>query len=339
MSKKNILLNNDGLYNEYREECEESIDFFTGSKIEVSDKKHKEEDSDKDKIEGSEDISGLETLVVTFGGGVGVRDVPIFPYEKVNEMNNEIYNLFQNKIKKLEKRINYTTQKLDKKGIKEKPIKLKQVVKRLGIPKKVTSDPKWVLNSIYEAIYFYLLTVKAQEILITYSKENPDTSEKYLALQFDILEKLGKVFSSSSANKGVYTSKPLPGNKTFNLRISKSIFSNSLLTYFIDLKTPVESVSEFYTPDINLINSAIKYLKECDKLITNNQKYSLVLGVDLNKKLNPRYKKPKERRFNRYGSRYYLWLANLNKRLVTTSLQYIISTTEALDDFINQGIK
>lgn len=353
MSKKNILLTDDGIYGEYRNGYKDSIDFFIGNDVKVKKKKEGDTDSDEKDVEGAEHLSQLVSAFSTpylhsheaffkdlegsENRNLTVKNVLQAIWEFIKETGVWIYNFFTNKIARVDAKVKYTIQKRKINGIKNHPVKFTASIRQLLAPNIVTSDPSWVVNAAALSLNFYSNAINAHKLLRNYIKEKPNTPEEYLALQFTILDKIGRGVTGNKAIRGIYSTEPLPGNRVFNVRISPSATSSEILTYFNASSAYVKLVSPTWTPNSGIIDKSIGMLENYLYVLVKDQKNVFTLVNNFANEI---------KRVSNSGTpissetkKYYIWLTNLNKRLVSSTLQYAIFTIEALDDFLNQGIR
>lgn len=351
MSKKNILLTDDGIYGEYRNGYKDSIDFFIGNDVKVK-KKDTKDVPEKD-VKGAEQLSELvqsfsasqphshETFFAELEGvenrNITVKSVLQSIWEFIKETGIWVYNFFTNKIARVDAKVKYTIQKRKINGIKTNPVKFTSSIRQLLVPNIVTSDPSWVINSAAMSLNFYSNCIDAHKLLRNYIKEKPKTPEEHIALQYTILDKIGKGITGNRPHKGIYSTEPLPANRIFNIRISPSVTSSEILTYFSASSAYVKLVSNTWTPNSGIIDKSISMLENYLYVLVKDQKNVFTLinnfANEIKRMSNSGVEISSETR------KYYIWLTNLNKRLISSTLQYAIFTIEALDDFVNQGIK
>lgn len=374
---KNILLTNDNLQSDIRDGYPDSVDFFVGNKISVEKKEKTEEKPEKKKEEKKEekkpeeeeneddtpsdddedDVAGLEALILGFAKP-RVSVAPSFSFDEVDgqegigstaksildaiwkfikDIGDWIYNLFTNKIARIDTRVKYTNQRRRINGIKTGQIPYPASVKRLFVPAMISASPTWVSNAVKSAETFYKKVIDGHKLLKTFIEEKPKSQEEFVALQKKVLDALGRTITSNGPRNGVYQTDILPGNRIFNIRISPALNSDEILTYFTDSSALVKLKTSSWESTPSLIDEALTTLDSFRDTLTKEQRNASFLiksfAGEIDKSIRANKKISKETK------KYYVWLGNLNKRLTNTTLQYATYCIEALDDFINAGLK
>lgn len=347
--KRNPLNTNDALYNEYRKGFEESSEFFNNSKkIEI-----KRDETEKDTTpEEEEEIEGLEAIIKTFTlpshdfafetvtGNEGLKAFARSTVEAIIEaikaIGRYLYDLFLNKVKRVEAKVAFLKKKRQMKGIVYHPVKYNELSKRLYIPSMVSTNPIWVANCARVAIDFYTRTVEAHKIIIKYLQYKPISQKHLYELKTALLGDLGKKICDGPVGPIAYTTGILPGGRVFNVVQEPGDF-DSVLTFFSSAAVMVKLKSPTWVPETAIISNAITVLDEFVKVIKKEQTSTFTLTGNFENAVKKAKNAQGEVDVN--TRQYYAWMTNLNKRMVNLNLQYATYIIDGLCGFVNSGLK
>lgn len=335
----------DGIYSDVMEKFDDTLDLFTGTKIEIV----KEDEAKED----SEEIDGLETLVKTFSNynfksfeeeeisgeeGIGsfVGNALSSLWQLIKDIFSWIGSLFNNKITRIESKFQYTKQQRKINGIKNNEVKYPSSCRNLLTPNLVSDTPDWVKSAGKFGVDIYKSFIKAQTSL---RKEISIIDEGlYSEKRKAVIELLVKDLEGSfNFKNNAHISDIYPGNRVLNILDPEGKDINQALMYFTDSSVPVKFKKETFTPTPVLIDGVIDTAEELVKLIKDNQSNTSSIQKEFEKKvkeLMDRNKKilPEQRQ-------YLSWLVILNKRITSLGLQYTNRVLDGLIGFINAGIK
>lgn len=361
MSKQTKGFSNDPLYGNLNNNYAENVDFFSGKKIEVS--KQKKEDAEFNKKEEettylenvdneeAEDLAGVESLVMSFGnlplpqeteiqGTEGLvklgKDLLVALWELVKDIGRLIRNLFNNKLARVDSKIKYTEQKRKLNGIKDGPVNYPRSCRQLMIPSKITLDGDWVFNCAEIGIAFYERVIASHKLLKVDIKKQPsgDVEERKIKTVNDDIAKI--VCGDRLGNDGLASSEILPGNKMFVVRKPVLGSPDAALTYFSQSSIAVSLRSPTFNPNPGLIDNAIRTMNHYRDTIESVQKNSSEIQREFEREVNDMIKHSNSDKDQR---KYLNWLVGVNKRMISTTLQHAIQVIDALDDFVNAGVR
>ena len=361
MSKPKTGFSNDRLYGSLDNNYADNVNFFSGKEVVVEKVEPEEKPEEKPAEEKSadeemtvEEIDGIESIVRNFGqirfqdkhedpihdGNEGLvsfgKSLIIALWEMIKDIGRWIRDLFTNKLARVDSRIRYTEQRRKIEGIKDTEVKYPYSIKRLMIPSKVSIEPDWTYNCADVGIVFYRKILAAHQSLKSHiSKEDPGPLPT--AKRNTVENAIARIVTGSGFNaNGVSQTDILPGNRIFNVRAPLEDSPDSAVTFFTESMIDPLLKSKTFMPTPYLIDNAIKTLREYRSVVGDAQKTS----SELQRKFESEVSAMMKGEAVAVTTRTYMkWLVNTNKRLLNGSLQHAIHTMEALDDFINAGLR
>lgn len=359
MSKMKRGYSDDPLYADLDNNYADNVNFFSGKQIVVESKsdaefnKKEEEDTHEENVENEEkeDVTGVEAIVLGFstmavvpayvevegseGLGSTAKNLLLSLWQLIKDIGIWIKNLFTNKLARVDSRIRFTEQRRKINGIKDGEIKYPSTIRRLMIPSKITMDGDWVYNCADIGITFYEGVLKAHADLK--SRINQSFTGDLESAKLKTIDD-GIAFPITRAVPG---SKPmqtdiLPGNRIFVIRHPLTENPEATLTYFMESNIEPQLKNKMFHPTPSLIDNCMKTLNRYRTVVGNAQRNTSEIQREFEREVNKLLKGATVEADHR---RYLSWLANTNKRLINTTLQHAIHTIEALDDFINAGLR
>lgn len=348
---------NDPLYKNLNMDFEDNVNFFSGEKVEVTKKDETENENDKKEKDtetpSEEEIEGLENLVKSFSfkvenvvntdpiveGNEGIisfgKSLAISLWELIKDIGIWIKSLFTNKMARIETKVQYTAQRRKLKGIKDgEEVRYPSSVMMLVIPTKVSMDPDWTYECAEVGIAFYTKVMDVVKDLKHWiTKEIEDKDEAKL----QVMQSIAKSLTGQSLKEGEQvTTDIIPGNRVYNVRSPIADNANAALTFFSESNTTGKPKTEKFTVTGPLIDNALKVLVNYQQAIERNQKNTSELQRTFESEVNRLINNEK---ITSDRKQFLAWLSNTHKRLVNTTLQQAVQTINALDDFINAGLK
>lgn len=374
MSKPKTGYSDDKLYSSLNNNYADNVNFFSGKEVVVESKsdaefnkkeeeetheenvKNEEEEANKSADEEMDDeqVAGIESVVANFGR-IQFRDKyedPIYDgteslvsfgknllislWEMIKDIGRWIVNLFGNKLARIDTRVRYTEQRRKISGIKEGECKYPYSIKRLMIPSKVAIEPDWTYNCADVGIKFYRKVLEAhlslKDRIGSGSITNLDQVKKNT-----VEESIARVITGRGFNStNLAQTDILPGNRIFTVRAPLPESPDAALTYFIESSIDPVLKKKTFISTPYLIDNALKTLTEYRAAVNVAQKTSSELQRKFESEVNALMKGESVESEVRM---YLKWLVVLNKRMLNVSLQHAMHTIEALDDFINAGLR
>lgn len=257
-------------------------------------------------------------------------------WELIKDIGRWIADLFTNKIARIDSRVSFTEQKRKMNGVKEGEVKYPYTIKRLMIPSQISTEPDWVCSCAEVGIGFYRNVTKAHQMLKeAISKDSISNLDQH---KKDVTERCiarpitGSGFGSTNMAK----TDILPGNRIFVVRAPLPETPEAVVSYFIESDVEPVLKNKVFIPTPYLIDSALAILKKYRTAVVSTQKNSSELQRKFEREVSDMLKGEKTDQEVRL---YLKWLVNTNKRLMSTTLQHAVQTIEALDDFIDAGLK
>ena len=351
MSKYTRGYTKDPLQKNLNMDFEDNINFFSGKNIEIN--FNDEEIIKEDKEENSDDISGLENLVKSFGniqknlidkepfinGSEGIMSVGksliTSLWQLIKDLGEWIKSLFTNKIARIEAKINYTVQRRKINGIRTgEEVRYPSTAVLMVIPTKVGKEPEWVYECVEEDVQFYQKSSKTiKELKNFITQEVKDINES----KFEVMKFIAKELTHQSLKEGeLVKTDILPGNRVYVILAPIADNPNAALTYYTESNTSASPKTDKFTVTQPLIDNSIKVLVKYHDAVGQAQKNMTELQREFEREVNKIIKTDSissERR------QFLAWLCNVHKRFINTTLQHAVQVINALDDFINAGLK
>lgn len=367
MSKPKTGYSDDKLYSSLDNNYADNVNFFSGKEVVVvKEEKKDEEDKPEEKLVeepvdktadeemDDEQVAGIESIVANFGriqfrdkyedpiydGTEGLisfgKSLLISLWEMIKDIGRWIVNLFSNKLARIDTRVRYTEQRRKISGIKEGECKYPYSIKRLMIPSKVAIEPDWTYNCADVGIKFYRKVLQAH--LSLKDRITSSSISNFEALKKSTVEEsIARIVTGSGFNgANLAQTDILPGNRIFTVRAPLPESPDAALTYFIESSIDPVLKKKTFTSTPYLIDNALKTLTEYRAVVNIAQKTS----SELQRKFESEVSALMKGETVESEVRLYLkWLVGLNKRMLNVSLQHAMHTIEALDDFINAGLR
>lgn len=363
MSKPTTGYSDDKLYSNLNNNYADNVNFFSGKEVTITKKEKKEEDVPKDPpVEekttdeemDDEQVEGMESIVANFGriqfrneyedpiydGTEGLvsfgKGLLISLWEMIKDIGRWIVNLFTNKLSRIDTRVRYTEQRRKINGIKEGECKYPYSIKRLMIPSKVATEPDWTYNCADVGIKFYRKVLQAH-LSLKERITRDSISSLDMAKRNTVQECIAEIVTGSGFNSAnLAQTDILPGNRIFTVRAPLPESPDAALTYFIESSIDPLLKKKTFTSTPYLIDNALKTLTEYRATVNIAQKTSSELQRKFESEVAALMK---GERVETEVRAYLKWLVVLNKRMLNISLQHAMQTIEALDDFINAGLR
>lgn len=361
MSKPKTGYSDDKLYSSLDNNYADNVNFFTGKEVVVV-KEEKKEDPKEDEPEektadeemDDEQVAGIESIVANFGsiqfrdkyedpihdGTEGLvsfgKNLLISLWEMIKDIGRWIANLFTNKLARIDARVRYTEQRRKISGIKEGECKYPYSIKRLMIPSKVAIEPDWTYSCADVGIKFYRKILEAH--LSLKSRISRDSiAHLDLEKKNTIQDSIAKIVTGGGFNgANIAQTDILPGNRIFTVRAPLPESPDAALTYFIESSIDPVLKKKTFISTPYLIDNALKTLTEYRAAVNIAQKTSSELQRKFESEVAALMKGEKVESEVRL---YLKWLVMVNKRMLNATLQHAMHTMEALDDFINAGLR
>lgn len=329
----------DYIYGERMAEYEDRQNFFLNEKVEVKKDDVKEEDK--------ETVDGLEALVSRFVSYSTVK-IPQLPPEYAGtegwakksidfivqlakDLVDFIVNLVNNRLGRIERRMNRTSMARKNDGLKTKDVKYPITIRRLWTPMNVSNNPNWVAGAIKETTDWYKKVIEAHKLINAIVDRPWSSSDTPESVVMSVTHLLGM----KDQNSGTLQSAVLPSNRKFALEFNEER-PGEFKMFFQNNDAPAKLRSPEWEPSSFVMDNTLKAISTSIKDIRSNQSTVSQLYRKFEKKVkeleNTRETVEPQRKF-------YSWLINFDRRLLSTNLQYTMSGLEAGLDFINAGVK
>ena len=220
-------------------------------------------------------------------------------------------------------------------GIREgEEVKYPFSVHNLMVPAKMSLDPNWVKDCIRIDMSFYKRVMKAVREMKKFIVRKVEDVEKE---KFEVMSVLAGIITDSTLKEGESTqSEVLPGCRVYNILAPLKDSPSAALTFFSTANSSAVLKSNTFKVTGPLIDSTIKVLEEYQQLINEHQKNTSQLQKEFESEAD---KILRQENVTPERKRFLSFLCNIHKRLVNTTLQHAVQSINALDDFINAGIK
>lgn len=336
----------DYIYGERMEPYEDRMNFFLNEEVDI--KKTNVKNGNEAKVDGlesiiqrfssygsiklsdsfgelSNEVSGLES---TANRVKGILDIII---QAAKDAVDFLLNFINNRIARISSRAYRTSMHRKRDGIKQGEIPYSAGMRRLFVPLKVSKDPNWVISSLQDVSQFYRGTIKAYK----YLNECIGKTDSGMSLKNSIDKTLSGVASEmgmSNTTDG-YSSDVLPGVRVFHIDTNVDDARMYFASAPIDVKLPSPTyVSAGVTMDkiLSVVDSIVKDIK-------SNQSTLSQLSRNFEKAVR-RYESNSAVSLTPDERAYYNWIIKFNKRLMNSSIQYVIGSLDVALDFVNSGI-
>lgn len=340
----------DYIYGERMEPLEERMNFFLDEKVKVDKSKVKDEDKDA--------VDGLESIIERFSS-YGKKelplnnDIPSEPYvDGVESASNVkrlinfliqlakdavdfIMNLVNNRIARIDAREYRVSLNRKRNGILSDPVKYPAVVRRLLQPHRVSTDPNWITFVLKDVNDFYDDTIKAYKSL---TKEISTVAGIDIDLKSkvsDSIAEVARIMHMSKSGDG-YTTEILPGNKHFviNEPTAEDPDKVAIFVQFAAVDSKLKSPD--YQPSGVMFDDTLKVIKGLLRDVRSNQSTVSQLYRTFEKEGR---KQESENRLSPNQRAYLNWLIRFNKKLMTLSIQYVLTALDTGLDFVNSGLR
>jgi hypothetical protein len=337
----------DYIYGERMEPFEERMNFFLNEKPET--KKDNVKEEDKTEVDGLESIiksfSCLSVKPVEFIEETSVdgleaankgRKFIDFLIQLAKDAVEFIMNLINNRISRVTNKEARIAFERKRNGIQNEPVKYPAGVRRLLHPLKVSSDPNWVNSVLKEVDDFYNDTIKTYKLLTGKIKETNTPGFNLESAISDTIKDASKQLSMKQSGE-TYQSEVLPGNKRLVLNDVKNGDTSQIGIYFSASTIETKLKEPEFQPTSFMIDDTLSTIKKLVNNIKSNQS-------TISQLYRAFEKETKSFQNNTAGltteQRDYLnWLIRFNKRLMSATIQYVLSCLDTGLDFINAGLK
>jgi hypothetical protein len=350
-SPKEPIDSTDYIYGERMEPYEGRMNFFLNEKVDVKKDNVKEEDK--------ESVDGLESIIQRFSsfGGIqlpameeDVSTAVVDGVESANQVKKVIHflvqlakdavafllNLINNRVARLDNREFRVSLRRKRDGIVSHAVKYPATVRRLFDPLTISMDPNWVKGSLASVNDFYDSTVDAYRKLGSLI-ESAGTEDFDLAGQIDkTLSALKKELKLTESGD-TFTTGIIPGNRQLVIERPTVDNLNKVGIYFQNSTVPVKMLSDEYEPSGPMVDATLAEVRKTVKNIRSNQSTVSQLYRSFEKEakkyeLGTKHLTPD-------GRAYLNWLVRFNKRLMTVTLQYVLTGMETGLDFVETGLR
>lgn len=336
---KNPKLSADYIYGERMREYEDRQNFFLDEKVEVKKDDVKEEDK--------ETVDGLEALVSRFVSYSTVK-IPQLPPEYAGtegmvgktidfivqlakDLVDFIVNLVNNRLGRIQYRLNRTQIARKNDGLKSKEVKYPLTIRRLWTPMNTSTNPNWVAGAIKETNDWYKKIIDAHKLINAIVDRPWSESDTPASVITSVTHLLGM----KDLNSGTLQSAVLPSNRRLALEFNNDRPSDFKI-FFQNNDAPAKLKSQEWEPSSFVMDNTLKAISSSMKDIRSNQSTVSQLYRKFEKKVKDLENNTATIDVQR---KFYSWLINFNRRLLTTNLQYVMSGLDAGLDFVNAGIK
>lgn len=341
----------DYIYGERMEPYEERMNFFLNEKTKVN--KDNVDPKDKDTVDG------LESVIARFndygritlpdfdeshvGGSIEgleamgrVRKVMAFLLQLAKDAVDFILNLINNRISRVSNREYNVSLDRKRKGLVSKPVKYPAGIKRLIDPINTSSDPNWVTMSLSQVNEFYKNSIKLyKELLKSIEQVGKDSHSPEILLS-NTMDSVKRAFSMKNENDGL-VSPILPGNRQLVVDDVKDLSSGNVGIYFQTASTPAVLRFQEWEPSPPVMDGVLNEVKILIKEIYSNQ--STVSQLYRTFERAAKAIENSETKLTPESREYLNWIIRFNKRLMTVSIQYVLTSIDAGLDFAKTGIK
>ncbi|QBZ70632.1 hypothetical protein pETSU_051 [Edwardsiella phage pEt-SU] len=329
----------DYIYGERMKEYEDRQNFFLDEKVEVKKDDVKEEDK--------ETVDGLEALVSRFVSysTVKIPQLPVeydgtegwakkgidFIVQLAKDLVDFIVNLVNNRLGRIEYRLNRMSVARKTEGLKLKEVKYPLTVRRLVTPMNTSTNPNWIAGAIKEATDWYKNIIEAHKLINAIVDRPWSESDTPASVVTSVTHLLGM----KGSNSGTLQSAVLPSNRRFVLEFNDDNV-NGFKMFFQNNDAMAKLRSETWLPSSFIMDNTLKSISGSIKDIRSNQSTVSQLYRKFEKKVkeleNTRETIEPQRKF-------YSWLIGFDRRLLSTNLQFTMSALDAGLDFVKSGVK
>ena len=329
----------DYIYGERMAEYEDRQNFFLNEKVEVKKDDVKEEDKAT--------VDGLESLVNSFtsfntikmpemeveydGNESIVTRTFQFLVQMAKDLVDFILNLVNNRIARIQRRYQYAAIDRKVKGIVAKPVNYPFTIRRLMTPMNVGTNPAWVADALNETKDWYKQVIDAHKLInaiVDRPYSESDTAESVIA---SVAHKLGM----RDDNSGTLQSAVLPSNRRFAMEFNPQIPSNFKL-YFVNNDAIAKLRATEWEPTSFVLDNTLRSINNAVNEIRSNQSTISQLYRKFEKKVAVM---SQEANVTEAQRRFYSWLIQFDRRLLSVNLQYVLNGIESGLDFVDMGIK
>lgn len=342
----------DYIYGERMEPYQERMNFFLNEKVEVSKDNVKEEDK--------ETVDGLESVIQRFTsyGKINLPEMDNVPtvecvdgleaasnvkklidilIQFAKDAVDWLLNLINNRISRVDQREFRTSLRRKRDGIITTEVNYPAGMKRLLSPLKMSVDPNWVAVVLKDVNGFYDSTIKAYKRLtddisnVTASNFNIEDAIKDSII--DVAQALGM-----KADDGNFQTEVLPGNRRLIVEQVNDGNTDQIKIYFQASTTDTKLSSKTFVPSSFMVDETLKQVRTIIKNIRSNQSTVSQLYRSFEKSVKA-FEHNSNVKLDAKQRAYLNWLVRFNKKLMTTTIQYVLNSLDTSLDFVNAGIR
>lgn len=339
----------DYIYGERMKPFEERMNFFLNEKVEVKKDNVKEEDKAT--------VDGLENVITRFAQ-YGKISLPYVEDSKpvvdgleaagttkriidsliqfVKDAVDWIMNLVNNRIARVDRREYLLGIHRKRNGVAGSEVQYPAGIRRIAQPIRISTDPNWVPTVLKDVNDFYNNTINAYKALtknidlVTQSNFNITDAVK------DTLSAVKREMKLGSED-GSYVTDILPGNRRFIIEEVNDGNVDQIRLYFQQSPTDAKLKSKTFDPNSFVIDDTLKVVRTTIKNIRSNQSTISQLYRSFEKTVVVFQNKP-DLRLTTEQKNYLNWLVRFNKKLMTTTVQYVLTCLDTGLDFVNSGV-
>lgn len=344
----------DYIYGERMEPYEERMNFFLNEKIDVKKDDVKEEDK--------ETVDGLESVIQRF---TEYRSIPLAVLdesptdeqvdglESVSRLQKVIdvlvqfakdavdwlLNLINNRISRLDNREFRVSLERKRAGIVSTEVNYPVGIRRLLAPLKVSTDPNWVAAVLKDVNDFYNQSINAYKDL---TKDIGSTTAGRFSLDTAIKESIQGAARNLKmklvSGQGTYLTEILPGNRQLAIDDITNGDTGQIKIYFQTSSVDTKLKEKTFVPSSFMVDNTLAAIKSLIKTIRSNQSTVSQLYRTFEKTVK-QFQHNNGTPLSREQQEYLNWLIRFNKRLMSTTIQYVLDSLDTGLDFVNAGIQ
>lgn len=341
----------DYIYGERMEPYEDRMNFFLNEKVDIKKTNVKSEDSST--------VDGLESIIQRFTT-YGKISLPSFPENPTMELAGTesvgnkaklilnvliqaakdavefLLNFINNRIARIDNRTYRIGVHRKREGIKQGDVNYPLTIRRLFVPLKVSRDPNWINDSLNDVLGFYKASIKAYGILnsrIGKFDTSSDLNQAIDSTVTDVASVMNMKKESGSFKTGV-----LPGIREFTIDSPTGVSPDDIKMYFQNSTIDVKLPSPTYNNSGVMVDKILSTVTSIIKEIRSNQSTIGQLSRNFEKAVR-QYESSSVEKLSPDERAYYNWIIRFNKRLMNSTIQYVIGSLDVALDFVNSGVK
>lgn len=248
-----------------------------------------------------------------------------------------LLNLINNRISRVDNREYRVSLERKRAGIVSTEVNYPAGIRRLLSPFKVSTDPNWVAAVLKDVNDFYSNSIDAYKNL---TKDIGSATAAGFNIDSAIKESIhgaARQLNMKNTN-GVYMTEILPGNRQLAIDEITNGETGQIKIYFQTSSVDTKLKEKDFVPSSFMVDNTLAEIKSLIKTIRSNQSTVSQLYRTFEKAVKS-FQHNNTTPLTREQREYLNWLVRFNKRLMGTTIQYVLDALDTGLDFVQAGIQ